>query len=141
MEELLNQISTELSRSDHDPMWISVKPRPCLRTNETSTENHQTLQLHGNGRTMNVYYPFLKGIYGPADIPTIFQEKKDRIFGHQTPLWLDDIFVLTRGTKRNTPGNYIRYSPSWKTKDTKQAKNQNLTKKIWLRPNKEKRTQ
>ena len=42
---------------------------------------------------------FVKGFYGPADIPTIFQEKIDRTLGHQMPVWLDDIIVVTRGTK------------------------------------------
>ena len=48
---------------------------------------------------MNDYYQFLKGLYGPADIPTIFQEKIDITWGHQTPVWLDDIIIVTRGTK------------------------------------------
>ena len=48
---------------------------------------------------MNGYYRFLKGFYGPADIPTIFQEKIDRTLGHQTPVRLDDIIVVTCGTK------------------------------------------
>ena len=34
-----------------------------------------------------------------ADIPTIFQEKIDRTLSHQTPVWLDDIIIVTRGTK------------------------------------------
>ena len=48
---------------------------------------------------MNGYYRLLKGFYGPADIPTIFQEKSDRTLGHQTPVWSDDIIIVTRGTK------------------------------------------
>ena len=42
------------------------------------------------GEKINGYYRFLKGFYGPADIPTIFQEKIDRTLGHQIPVWLDD---------------------------------------------------
>ena len=48
---------------------------------------------------INRYYRFLKGFYGPADIPTLFQEQIHRTRGHQTPVWLDDIIVITRGTK------------------------------------------
>ena len=49
---------------------------------------------------MNVYYRFLKGFYGPADISIIFlQEKIDRTLGHQTSVWVDDIITVTRGTK------------------------------------------
>ena len=51
------------------------------------------------GEKTNGYYRFLKGFYGPADIPTIFQEKIDRTLGHQTPVWLDDIIIVTLGTK------------------------------------------
>ena len=51
------------------------------------------------GEKINGYYRFLKGFYGPADIPTIFQEKIDRTLGHQTTVWLDDIIIVTRGTK------------------------------------------
>ena len=51
------------------------------------------------GEKINGQYRFRKGIYGPADIPTIFQEKIDRTLEHETPVWLDDIIVVTRGTK------------------------------------------
>ena len=42
---------------------------------------------------------FLKGFYGPADIPTFVQEKMNRTLGHRIPLWLDNIIIVTRGTK------------------------------------------
>ena len=48
---------------------------------------------------MNSYYRFLNGFYGPADIPTIFQEKIDTTLEHQTPVSLD-IIIVTRGTKK-----------------------------------------
>ena len=48
---------------------------------------------------MNGYYRFQKVLYGPADIPTIFQEKIDRTLGYQTPVWLDDIIIVTGGSK------------------------------------------
>ena len=67
---------------------------------------------------MNSYYRFLKGFYGPADIPTIFQEKIDRTLGHQTPVWLDIIIV----DRKNTLEKNIRYSSNYKMKDTEQAK-------------------
>ena len=54
---------------------------------------------------MNGYYRFLKGFYGPADIPTIFQEKIDRTLGHQTPVWLDDIIIVTHRTKEEHTRN------------------------------------
>ena len=40
-----------------------------------------------------------KGILFSADIPTIFQDKIDRTLGHQTPVWLVNIIIVTRETK------------------------------------------
>ena len=54
---------------------------------------------------MNGYYQFPKGFYGPADIPTICKEKIERTLGHQTPVLLDDIIIVTHE-------NYIRCSPN-----------------------------
>ena len=51
------------------------------------------------GEKINGYYRFPKGFYHPADIPTIFQEKINHTLGHETPVWLDDIIVVTRGAK------------------------------------------
>ena len=45
------------------------------------------------------YYRFLKGFYGLADIPTIFQEKIDQTLDNKHPAWLDDIIVVTKGSK------------------------------------------
>ena len=99
MEEPLNQISAELSRNDHDSIWISVidleyaygrmKLAPQI-------SNHCNFAV--TGENMNGYYRFLKGFYGPADIRTISQGKIDRTLGHQTPVWLDDIIIVTPGT-------------------------------------------
>ena len=44
------------------------------------------------------YYHFLKGFYGLADIPTIFQERIDRTVEFKHPAWLDDIIFVTKGT-------------------------------------------
>ena len=45
------------------------------------------------------YYRFLKGFYGLADIPTIFQEKIDHTLANKHPAWLDDVIIVTKGTK------------------------------------------
>ena len=57
------------------------------------------------GEKINGYCRFLKGFYGPADIPTIFQEKIDRTLGHHIPVWLDDIIFVIRGTKEQHTQN------------------------------------
>ena len=53
------------------------------------------------GGKINGYYRFKKGFYGLADIPTIFQEKIDRTLEYSTPAWLDDIIIVTRGTRED----------------------------------------
>ena len=63
---------------------ISDRFRLRLRTDETGSRNKQTLCNYFaiTGENLNGFYRFLKSCYGPADIPTIFQEKTDRILGH-----------------------------------------------------------
>ena len=110
MEELLNHISTELSKNDRDPIWISVVDLDYAygqMKQAPETSKHCIFPM--TGEKINRYYRFLKGFYGPADKPTIFQEKVDRTLGHQTPVWLDDIIIVTRGTKEEHTRNYIRY--------------------------------
>ena len=45
------------------------------------------------------YYRFLKGFYCLADIPTILQEKIDQTLENKHPAWLDDIIIVTKGSK------------------------------------------
>ena len=75
------------------------RPRLCIRANETGTRNKQTLQICDNRRKTKRILPIFERIPRFADKPTIFQEKIDRTLGHQTPVWLDDIIFVTRGTK------------------------------------------
>ena len=78
IEELLNQISTELSRNDHDPIWISVIDLDyAYGQMKLAPETSKHCNFAVTGENMNGYYRFLKGFYGPADIPTFFQEKID----------------------------------------------------------------
>ena len=100
MEELINQMSAELSRNNHNPIWISVIDLDyAYGQMKLAPETSKLCNFAVTGENMNGYYRFLKLFYGPADIPTIFQEKIDRTLGHQTPVWLNDIIIVTRGTK------------------------------------------
>ena len=102
MEELLNQISAELSKNDHDPVWISVIDLDyAYGQMKLAPETSKHCNFAITGEKINGYYRFLKGFYGPADIPRIFQEKIDRTLGHQTPVWLDDIIIVTRRFQRS----------------------------------------
>ena len=100
MDELPNQISSKLSKNELDPIWISaIDLDNAYGQMKLSPETSKHCNFAITGEKMNGYYRFLKGFYGPTDIPTIFQEKIDRTLGHQIPAWLDDIKIVTRGTK------------------------------------------
>ena len=106
MEELLNQISTELSRNDHDSIWISVKDLDFAYAQmKLAPETSKHCNFAVTGENMNEYDRFLKSFLGPADIPTIFQEKIDRTLENQTPIRMDHIIVVTRGTKEEHTRN------------------------------------
>ena len=92
MDELSNKISAELSKNELDPIWISVIDLDyAYGQMKLSPETSKHCNFAITGEKINKYYRFLKGFYGPADIATFFQEKIDRILGHQIPVWLDDI--------------------------------------------------
>ena len=48
---------------------------------------------------MNGYYQFVKRFYGPGDKPTNFRKEVNKTLGHRTPVWLDNIIIVNRGTK------------------------------------------
>ena len=102
------------------------------------------------GEKINGYYRFLNGFYGPADIPTIFQEKIDSTLGHQTTVWLDDIIIVTRGTKEEHTRKLYSVLTKLENEGYKASKKKSTfyqKETIWLghtisqdgiRPNKEK---
>ena len=120
------------------------------KRNFPAPETSKHCNFDVKGENMNGYYQFLKSFYGPADIPTIFEEKTDRTLEHQTPVWLDDIIIVTRGTKEeHTRKIYsvltIQENEGYKASKKKSKFYQKET--IWLghkisqdgiRPNKEK---
>ena len=150
MEELLNQISAELSKNDRDPIWISVVDLDyAYGQMKLAPETSKHCNFAMTGEKINGSYRFLKGFYGPADIPTIFQEKIDRTLGHQTPVWLDDIIIVTRGTKEEHTRKLYSVLTKLENKGYKASKKSKFYQKetIWLgrtisqdgiRPNKEK---
>ena len=86
MEELLNQTSAELSKNDHDPIWISVIDFDyAYGQMKLAPETSKHCNFAITGKKINGNNRFPKGFYGPADIPTIFQKKIVRTLGHQIP--------------------------------------------------------
>ena len=151
MEELLNHISTELSKNDRDPIWITVVDLDyAYGQMKLAPETSKHCIFAMTGEKIKRYYRFLKGFYGPADKPTIFQEKVDRTLGHQTPVWLDDIIIFTRGTKEEHTRNLYSVLTKLENEGYKASKKKSKfyqKEAIWIghtisqdgiRPNKEK---
>ena len=65
-----------------------------------SKETNQQCVFAITGGNFSGYYKLKEVFYGLADIPTVFNEKIDRTLKYSTPAWLDDIIVVTRGSKQ-----------------------------------------
>ena len=102
MEELLNQISVEITRDRTKELMISkIDLDYAYGQMKLSKETSRQCVFAITGGKFSGYYRFRKGFYGLADIPTIFQEKIDRTLEYTTPAWLDDIIVVTRGNRED----------------------------------------
>ena len=102
MEDLLNQISVEITRDRTTQLFLSkIDLDYAYGQMKLSEETSRQCVFALTGGNFSGYYRFKKGFYGLADIPTIFQEKIDRTLEYCTPAWLDDIFVATRGSKQD----------------------------------------
>ena len=102
MEELLNQISVEISRDRTVQLFISkIDLDYAYGQMKLSEETSRQCVFVLTGGKFSGYYRFKKGFHGLADIPTIFQEKIDRTLEYCTPAWLDDIIVVARGNKQD----------------------------------------
>ena len=100
MEELLSRISRRKTDGETDTIWISKLDLDYAYGQLELSEEAKNLCIFTvTGGNFTGYYRFLKGFYGLADIPTIFQEHIDRILEFKHPAWLDDILIVTKGTK------------------------------------------
>ena len=92
MEELISKISRKISEENEGEIHITKVDFDYaygqLRLDE-QTRNVCIFTVTGGEFTG--YYRFLKGFYGLADIPTIFQERIDKTLEFKHPAWLDDI--------------------------------------------------
>ena len=102
MEELLNQISVEITRDRTTQLFMSkIDLDYAYGQMKLSEETSRQCVFALTGGNFSGYYRFKKGFYGLADIPTIFQEKIDRTLEYCTPAWLDNIIIVTRGSKQD----------------------------------------
>ena len=79
MEELLNQVSVEITRGRTLQLFISkIDLDYAYGQMKLSEERSRQCVFAITGAKFSGYYRFEKRFYGLADIPTIFQEKIDR---------------------------------------------------------------
>ena len=99
MEELISRISRKKADGTADEIWISKFDLDYAYGQLILSRAARNLCIFAvTGGNFTGYYRFLKGFYGLADIPTIFQEKIDQKLENKHPAWLDDIIVVTKGS-------------------------------------------
>ena len=77
-------------------MDFEIRFRLRIRTATTLKGSQKPIHIRRNRGKL---YRFQKGFYGLADILTVFQEKIDQTLDNKHPAWLDDIIVVTKGSK------------------------------------------
>ena len=100
MKELISRISRKLADGEADEVCISKFDLDYAYGQLPLSKNRGPMHIWTGGNFTG-YYRFLKGFYGLADIPTIFQEKivktLEKNTGHgQTTYWW-----LPKGQKNN----------------------------------------
>ena len=76
MEELISRISRKIADGPADKVWISKLDLENAYGQLKLSRRAMDLCIFAvTGGNFTGYYRFLKGFYGLADIPTVFQEK------------------------------------------------------------------
>ena len=100
MEELISRISRKITDGPADEIWTSKLDLDYTYGQLSLSREARNLCIFAvTGGNITGYYRFPKGFYGLADIPTIFQEKLDQTLENKHTAWLDDIIVVTKGSK------------------------------------------
>ena len=99
MEELISRISRKISDEKEGEIWLTKLDFDYAYGQIKLDNEIQNLCLFTiTGVEFTGYYRFLKGFYGLADIPSIFQERIDKTLEFKHPAWLDNIIIVTKGT-------------------------------------------
>ena len=73
MDELLNQISAELSKNELDPIWISVIDLVyAYGQMKLAPETKKHCNFAITEQKINGYYRYLKGFFEPVEVLTTF---------------------------------------------------------------------
>ena len=100
MEELISKTSRKIADGEADEIWISKFDLDYAYGQLPLSKNARDLCIFAViGGNFTGYYRFLKSFYDLEDIPTIFEEKIDQTLENKYPACLDDILVVTKGTK------------------------------------------
>ena len=112
MEELKSRMSRKIADGGAtDQIWISKFDLDYAYGKLQLSKHAMDLCIFAmTGGIFTGYYRFLKGFYGFAGIPTIFQEKIDQTLENKHPACLDDILVVTKGTKEQHKRELIEVS-------------------------------
>ena len=100
MEELISLISRKISdRSDGDFLATKLDFDYAYGQIKLDKNKKNLCIFTVTGRDFTGFYRFLKGFYGLADVPTIFQYRIGTTLEHKRPAWLDDIILVTNGNR------------------------------------------
>ena len=101
MEELISRIPRKISgREDGEILATKLDSNYSYRQSKLNEKTRNLCVFTVAGVEITGYYRFLKGFYGLADIPTIFQERIDKTLEYKHPAWLDDIIIVTKGDEK-----------------------------------------
>ena len=101
MKELISRISRKISEEKEGEIHITKLDFDYAYGQLRLDEQTRNLCIFTvTGGEFTGYYRFLKGFYGLADIPTIFQERIDKTLEFKHPAWLDDIIIVTKGSAK-----------------------------------------
>ena len=100
LEELNSRISRKIADGPADEIRTSKLDLDYAYGQLLLSREARNLCIFAvTGGKFTGYYRFLKGFYGLADLPTFFQDKIDQTLENKHPAWLDDIIVVTKGSK------------------------------------------
>ena len=99
VEELISRISRKISEEKEGEIHITKLDFDYAYGHLRLDEQTRNLCIFAvTSGEFTGYYRFLKGFYGLADIPTIFQERIDKTLEFKHTAWLDDIIIVTKGS-------------------------------------------
>ncbi len=98
LDDLRDRSSIKIATNRDQELWaskIDFKYAFGQAKLAKETSKHCVFAIVG-GRATG-HYRFVRGFYGLADMPVVFQEKLDRVLHNKFPAWQHGILVITRG--------------------------------------------